>query len=90
MTLFWFGERLAINASLDEGVSWIIPSINRIDRNLSNKEGIVVRTPDNRTEIHYRSSQFTGTPSKTDLQTNFRIITGFENEVEGTSYFCPI
>ena len=52
----------------------------RIDRNLSNKEGIVVRTPDNRTEIHYRSSQFTGTPSKTDLQTNFRIITGFENE----------
>lgn len=52
----------------------------RIDRNLSTKEGIVVRTPTNETEIHYRSSQFTGTPSKTDLQTNFRIVTGFENE----------
>ena len=35
VTLFWFGERLATNASLDEGVSWIIPSINRIDKNLS-------------------------------------------------------
>ena len=52
----------------------------KIDRNLSNKEGIVVRTPTNQTEIHYRSSQFTGTPSKTDLATNFRIVTGFENE----------
>ncbi len=51
-----------------------------IDRNLSNKEGIVVRTPTNETEIHYRSSQFTGTPSKTDLATNFRIATGFESE----------
>jgi hypothetical protein len=35
VTLFWFGERLATNASLDEGMSWVIPSINRIDRNLS-------------------------------------------------------
>lgn len=52
----------------------------KIDRNLSNKEGIVVRTPTNQTEIHYRSSQFTGTPSKTDLATNFRIATGFESE----------
>jgi|13_taG_2_1085334.scaffolds.fasta_scaffold01475_4 hypothetical protein len=51
-----------------------------IDRNLSTKEGIVVRTPTNETEIHYRSSQFTGTPSKTDLATNFRIATGFESE----------
>ena len=51
-----------------------------IDRNLSNKEGLVIRTPTNETEIHYRSSQFTGTPSKTDLATNFRIATGFENE----------
>lgn len=35
VTLFWMGERLATNASLDEGMSWIIPSINRINRNLS-------------------------------------------------------
>lgn len=35
VTLFWFGERLTTNASLDESMSWIIPSINRIDRNLS-------------------------------------------------------
>ena len=51
-----------------------------IDRDLSNKDGLVIRTPTNETEIHYRSSQFTGTPSKTDLATNFRIATGFENE----------
>lgn len=51
-----------------------------IDKELSTPEGLVVRTPTGETEIHYRSSQFTGTPSKTDLQTNFRIITGFENE----------
>jgi len=35
VTLFWMGERLATNASLHESMSWIIPSINRIDRNLS-------------------------------------------------------
>tara|TARA_Y100000592_G_scaffold72440_1_gene112681 strand:- start:808 stop:2730 length:1923 start_codon:yes stop_codon:yes gene_type:complete len=35
VTLFWFGERLEVNASLDNSMSWIIPSINRIDRNLS-------------------------------------------------------
>jgi len=35
VTLFWFGERLQVNASLGESMSWIIPSINRIDRNLS-------------------------------------------------------
>ena len=52
----------------------------KIDKNLSTKEGIVVRTPNGETEIHYRSSQFTGTPSRSDIQTNFRMITGFENE----------
>ena len=35
VTLFWMGERLATNASLDDCMSWIIPSINQIDRNLS-------------------------------------------------------
>ena len=35
VTLFWFGERLEVNASLDNSMSWIIPSINRIDANLS-------------------------------------------------------
>ena len=35
VTLFWFGERLSVNASLDNSMSWIIPSINRIDANLS-------------------------------------------------------
>lgn len=35
VSLFWMGERLATNASLSESMSWIIPSINRIDRNLS-------------------------------------------------------
>jgi len=35
VTLFWMGERLATNASLSESMSWIIPSINKIDRNLS-------------------------------------------------------
>lgn len=35
VTLFWFGERLAANASLSESMSWVIPSINRIDSHLS-------------------------------------------------------
>ena len=35
VTLFWFGQRLEVNASLDNSMSWIIPSINTIDRNLS-------------------------------------------------------
>jgi len=35
VTLFWMGERLATNASLKDSMSWIIPSINTIDRNLS-------------------------------------------------------
>ena len=35
VTLFWMGQRLTTNASLDDCMSWIIPSINRIDRNLS-------------------------------------------------------
>ena len=35
VTLFWFGQRLSVNASLDNSMSWIIPSINRIDANLS-------------------------------------------------------
>ena len=35
VTLFWFGERLEVNASLGNSMSWIIPSINTIDRNLS-------------------------------------------------------
>lgn len=35
VSLFWMGERLATNASLEESMSWIIPSINRIDKNLS-------------------------------------------------------
>lgn len=35
VTLFWFGQRLEVNASLDQSMSWIIPSINRINRNLS-------------------------------------------------------
>ena len=52
----------------------------KIDKDLSTKEGIVVRSPNGETEIHYRSSQFTGTPSRSDIQTNFRMITGFENE----------
>ncbi len=51
-----------------------------IDPRLSNGEGIVVRTPNGETEIHYRSSQFTGKPSRSDISTNFRMITGFESE----------
>ncbi len=35
VTLFWFGQRLSVNASLDNSMSYIIPSINRIDANLS-------------------------------------------------------
>ena len=35
VTLFWFGQRLQVNASLDQSMSWIIPSINTIDKNLS-------------------------------------------------------
>ena len=34
-TLFWFGQRLETNASLDESQSYIIPSENRIKANLS-------------------------------------------------------
>lgn len=34
-TLFWMGERLETNASYEESMSYIIPSINRINRNLS-------------------------------------------------------
>ena len=35
VTLFWFGERLAVSGSLQESMSWVIPSINRIKKNLS-------------------------------------------------------
>jgi len=35
VTLFWFGERLEVSGSLEESMSWVIPSINRIARNLS-------------------------------------------------------
>jgi hypothetical protein len=35
VTLFWMGERLATNASLSESMSWVIPVINNIDKNLS-------------------------------------------------------
>ena len=52
----------------------------KIDKTLSNGEGLVVRTPNGTTEIHYRSSQFTGKPSRSDISTNFRMITGFESE----------
>lgn len=34
-TLFWMGQRLTENASYEESMSYIIPSINRINRNLS-------------------------------------------------------
>jgi len=35
VTNFWFGERLAENASLDNSLSYMIPSINTIKKNLS-------------------------------------------------------
>ena len=51
-----------------------------IDKNLSTKEGIVVRTPEGTTEIHYRGSQILDKPSLSDMKTNFKIATGFESE----------
>lgn len=35
VTLFWFGERLEVSGSLQNSMSWVIPSINRIARNLA-------------------------------------------------------
>tara|TARA_Y100000004_G_scaffold161204_1_gene189147 strand:- start:42 stop:1976 length:1935 start_codon:yes stop_codon:yes gene_type:complete len=35
VTLFWFGERLEVSGSLENSMSWVIPSINRIARNLA-------------------------------------------------------
>tara|TARA_R110002050_G_scaffold286318_1_gene436688 strand:+ start:6671 stop:9154 length:2484 start_codon:yes stop_codon:yes gene_type:complete len=51
-----------------------------IDTQLSNKEGLVIRTPEGTTEIHYRGSQILDKPSLSDMKTNFKIATGFENE----------
>ena len=52
----------------------------KIDKNLSNKEGLVIRTPEGTTEIHYRGSQILDKPSLSDMKTNFKIATGFESE----------
>jgi hypothetical protein len=35
VSLFWFGERLEVSGSLENSMSWVIPSINRIARNLA-------------------------------------------------------
>jgi len=51
-----------------------------IDKNLSTPEGLVIRTPQGTTEIHYRGSQILDKPSISDMKTNFKIATGFENE----------
>jgi len=51
-----------------------------IDKNLSTTEGLVIRTPEGTTEIHYRGSQILEKPSLSDMKTNFKIATGFENE----------
>ena len=53
---------------------------SKIDKNLSNKEGLVIRTPEGTTEIHYRGSQILDKPSLSDMKTNFKIATGFESE----------
>lgn len=57
-----------------------IPNGYTIDKNLSTKEGLVIRTPDGKTEINYRGSQILDKTSFEDLGTNFKMITGFENE----------
>ena len=51
-----------------------------IDKNLSTPEGLVISTPEGTTEIHYRGSQILEKPSLSDMKTNFKIATGFENE----------
>ncbi len=51
-----------------------------IDKNLSNTEGLVIRTPEGTTEIHYRGSHILQKPSLSDMRTNFKIATGFESE----------
>ena len=51
-----------------------------IDKNLSTPEGLVIRTPEGTTEIHYRGSQILDKPSLSDMKTNFKIATGFESE----------
>jgi hypothetical protein len=57
-----------------------IPNGYTIDKDLSTKEGLVIRTPDGKTEINYRGSQIMDKTSYEDLKTNFKIITGFEAE----------
>ena len=51
-----------------------------IDKNLSNTEGLVIRTPEGTTEIHYRGSHIIQKPSLSDMRTNFKIASGFESE----------
>ena len=51
-----------------------------IDSELSTPEGLVIRTPEGTTEISYRGSQILDKPSLSDMKTNFKIATGFENE----------
>ena len=51
-----------------------------IDKNLSNTEGLVIRTPEGTTEIHYRGSHIIDKPSLSDMKTNFKIVSGFESE----------
>ena len=50
-----------------------------IDKSLSNKEGVVVRTPNDTTEIFYRGSQLIDNTSFSDIKTNAKIISGFES-----------
>ena len=57
-----------------------IPNGYTIDKELSTPEGLVIRTPDGKTEIHYRGSQILDKPSFEDIKTNFKMFAGFESE----------
>ena len=57
-----------------------IPNGYVIDKELSTKSGLVIRTPDGKTEISYRGSQILDKPSFDDIKSNFKVITGFESE----------
>jgi 23S rRNA maturation mini-RNase III len=57
-----------------------IPNGYTIDKDLSTKSGLVIRTPDGKTELSYRGSQILDKTSFDDIKSNFKVISGFESE----------
>jgi len=56
-------------------------NLGTIDTELSNGSGLVIRTNDGTTELHYRGTAITSKPNAQDLITDAAIITGMEQGI---------